>query len=203
MAPCIPAFQGGFATPGPPTLHSRRPSAAASLRRKAPPGDLPPVPPMRTRLPLAWQSEGAFTFAPVATHMPPSKPGGIRFYARNVIVHMTRKKYSLHDRTCWFGKGNLCAAIRSRRKSEIKSTHPSPCYREPCAHRIPVARSPGGALRRREAGNERNAVHEALGVQGWRSPPGARGCRGASLKAPLPVGDITKSSGFNRAGLSS
>ncbi len=67
------------------------PSAAASLRRKAPPGDLPPVPPMRTRLPLAWQSEGAFTFAPVATHMPPSKPGGIRFYARNVIVRVTRK----------------------------------------------------------------------------------------------------------------
>ena len=44
------------------------PVASASLRRKAPPGDLPPVTPMRTKLSLAWQSEGAFIYRRPAPH---------------------------------------------------------------------------------------------------------------------------------------
>ena len=37
-------------------------------------------------LPVAWPKEGAFALPPVATHLPPTRPGGTRFYARDVSV---------------------------------------------------------------------------------------------------------------------
>jgi len=74
--------------------------------------------------------------------------------------------------------------------------------REIWAHRIPVARSPGGALRRREAGDERNAVQDELGGPGGGAP-GARGYRGLPLSGPLSAGGITKSGEVNRTGVPS
>ena len=37
-------------------------------------------------LPVAWPGEGACIVPPVATHVPPPKPGGTRFYARDVAA---------------------------------------------------------------------------------------------------------------------
>ncbi|MDR3045235.1 MAG: hypothetical protein LBU75_13385, partial [Desulfovibrio sp.] len=45
------------------------PSAAASLRRKAPSGDLPGGMRMCTWLSVAWHNEGAFTFTHVAARI--------------------------------------------------------------------------------------------------------------------------------------
>ncbi len=53
--------------------------------------------------------------------------------------------------------------VRKRSTTYLVHRHNVPCrprLREIRAHRIPVARSPGGASRRREAGGERNAVQE-------------------------------------------
>ncbi len=68
MAPCIPAFQGASPPLDPQRILRGGPSAAASLRRRAPLGDLPLVPPIRTKLSQTWQSEGAFIYRRPAPH---------------------------------------------------------------------------------------------------------------------------------------
>jgi hypothetical protein len=67
--------------------------------------------------------------------------------------------------------------------------------------RIPPGRSPEGAPAPEGSCPVKNAVHDALGVQGRRSPPGARGYRGPPLSGPLSVGDITKSGVLSNAGV--
>ncbi len=60
-------------------------SPPTTLRRWRALGDLAVGTRIRALLPLAWLSEGAFTHTPVATHVPPSKPGVTRFYARHIF----------------------------------------------------------------------------------------------------------------------
>jgi len=209
---------------------------------------------------MASHNEGATTHAPAATHVPPSKPGVTRFYARNTINEYARHHVAgtglllqkCIPLTCVWktfvrryasgaggrrrrlsASGNGCAL----RREQVKGSFVVPCHREQCAHRVPVARSPEGAPRRREAGDEgmrcrasednvvrvtswhrepcahthsagqiargAPAAQDTLGVQGRRSPPGTRGCKGPSFNGPLPAGGITRSGVVNRARLSS
>ncbi len=67
-----------------------------------------------------------------------------------------------------FATAEAPAVTDARRDvNEGKGTLVVPCHRELCAHRIPVARSPKGALRRREAGDEgmRCRMSEDKGVE--------------------------------------
>jgi hypothetical protein len=80
-------------------LH-RIPCRAASLRRWRASGDLPGGMRMCMVLPVAWRREGAFTVPPVAAYVPLPRPGGTRFYARDVSVG---QYFGLYRRTVFGG----------------------------------------------------------------------------------------------------
>ena len=84
-------------------------------------------------------------------------------------------------------------ASRMRAAVAVGLGHPCGVQRERAARRSVWRRALTAA----------HASRRAPGVQGRRSPPGTRGCRGCSLQHPLPAGGITKSRGIKRAGVSS
>jgi len=121
--PCTPSFQG--LRPLEPRVILRGvPSAAASLRRRAPSGYLPPVTPMRTVLPESWPSVGAFIHTCHAPHscaeqLPSAKapsgdlPGGMR------CARISRRS----------GKSSGCA-LPERRWQKERSQHRGPRNRQ-------------------------------------------------------------------------
>ena len=190
MAPCIPALQGGCASPGPPTYPARR-----SCRRQlpfgagAPPGDLPTGTPIRMKLPLPSLHLGASIHTLVATHVPPSKPGVTRFYAHHVFFdqrteapihhplrhasaagnhrqgafHCSKTRVAPRASPQKNARSSLVTSRQQKMPGKIRigsALHVPQERRKPCAHHIPPGRSPEGALRRREAARHRNAVQD-------------------------------------------
>ena len=189
-------------------LH-RIPAPPASLRRKAPPGDLATG--MRCAQGSRWHDEArGTTFAPVVTHMPPSKPAYTSTHATrslnnnaalqssyqfhtDALLAPERKKSLRGDTqpqpeiTAEALRGGSSGVADARRKTREEKAPSLRHASGSLAHiRIPPGRSPAARQRRREAARRKNAVQDNLGVQGRRSPPGTRGGRGCSLQHPCP-----------------